>query len=346
MKPNRFWLHTVALAALLALGLWGKRHAFGTKAPQIAHPLAGAESLAPSSMKAANQGALSSGPSPSAVPSRAADDARRLEAHRRVADQSNVPIDFHGRVIDQNSNPVPGVVIKAVVRHWAVATLNTPPPDLSPYSLQRIAATDGSFEISGVTGDGFDLDFGGKDGYELSPRTLRSYGPSGTSFENPAIFRMWRKGAPQSLVRHYISRVAIPVDGQPVQFDLFDGRKVASGGQLVVRVARSPQILPAGHGAYDWSATLEIPSGGLVTSTDEFMYQAPESGYQPAHTVEMASSATNWTSTLNQQFYIECEGGKYYGSLGVDMPTFHSPPPIVLSLSVTLNPNGSRNLQP
>ena len=97
---------------------------------------------------------------------------------------------------------------------------------------------------------------------------------------------------------------------------------------------------------YDWSLELEIPNGGLVTNEDEFMYQAPESGYQETYKVEMSEGAVNWTASLDQQFYIQLENGKYFGNLTVHLLTFHSPPPVVLTLGITINPNGSRNLQP
>ncbi len=257
-----------------------------------------------------------------------------------------MPIDFYGRVIDQDSNGVVGALVKASVRHWALTDTKAPPPDEGQYHFQRVTGGDGRFQIDGETGDAIYVEGVEKAGYELSPSTYRNYGPSSGSLELPVIFKMWKRSEGQTLISHYIARTAIPVDGQPVQFDLFDGKKVASGGQLIVRVERNPQILPAGYNAYDWRAVIEIPTGGLVASSDEFMYQAPDTGYQRAYTVEMPSSATNWANTLAQRFYIECEGGKYYGNLGVEMPTFHSPPPIVLNLSIALNPNGSRNLQP
>ena len=349
MKTNRPWLYLLAAVAGVALFVvWSRpsRAPTGSEEPQV--PAASA-SARKESTNVTHQGASNPAPTPiplAAKSARSAENARNLGDLRRAADVANVPIDFFGRVVDQDSNGVSGAVVKVSVRHWEVVEPGSQPPNLGPYSFQRITRTDGRFEINSMTGDAIDIESISKDGYESSLRTLRTYGPSEGNSDNPEVFRMWRRGEPQKLISHYINRIAIPVDGQPIQFDLFDGKKVASGGQLVVRVNRSPQTLPAGHVGYDWSATLEIPAGGLVASTDEFMYQAPESGYQRTYKVEMPMGATNWMSTLHRQFYIEGAGGKYYGNLGVDMPTFHSPPPIVLSLSVTLNPDGSRNLQP
>ena len=152
---------------------------------------------------------------------------------------------------------------------------------------------------------------------------------------------MWKLGEPQQLTSHHLTRIGIPVDGQPVQFDLFNGNKVASGGQLIVRLKRDPQILPLGNARYDWSLELEIPSGGLVTNNDEFMYQSPENGYQETFKFDMPKDAENWSTAINQQFYIELENGKYFGSLVVRLNTIHDTPPLGINLDIVINPNGS-----
>ena len=59
---------------------------------------------------------------------------------------------------------------------------------------------------------------------------------------------MWKLGESQKLISHSLSRIGIPVDGQAVQFDLFNGIKVLSGGQLIMRFERKPQVLPPGNG--------------------------------------------------------------------------------------------------
>jgi hypothetical protein len=164
--------------------------------------------------------------------------------------------------------------------------------------------------------------------------------------QNPVIIKMWKLGEPQQLISHSLTRIGIPVDGQPVQFDLFNGKKVSSGWQLIVHLKRDPQILSPGNARYSWSLELEIPSGGLVTNNDEFMYQAPDSGYPKTFMFDMPKDAENWTTALDQQFYIELENGKCFGSLVVHLSTIHDTPPLGLNLDIVINPNGSRNLQP
>jgi len=211
---------------------------------------------------------------------------------------------------------------------------------------ETLTDSDGRFEWTDGTGDVLNIETITKEGYRISPKTGLNYGVASGSFENPVIFKMWKLGESQKLISHSLSRVGIPVDGQPVQFDLFGGLKVPSAGQLIIRFERDPQILSSGDSRYGWTAEIEIPNGGLIVSNDEFMYEAPESGYQEFFKVEMSKTADGWKSTLDQSFYIQLENGKYFGTLTVHLLTFHSPPPIVLNLDMTINPNGSRNLQP
>src|SRR4029077_20714325 len=39
---------------------------------------------------------------------------------RRVLESQNTPIEFIGRVVDQDNNPLSGVAVSANVRHWVV----------------------------------------------------------------------------------------------------------------------------------------------------------------------------------------------------------------------------------
>ena len=279
------------------------------------------------------------------------DHDRLPEIFQKYNQSHNIPIAFYGQVIDQESNPVPNVKITISIQQ----TYMTSPTTLEFKSkyVEKEVKTDanGFFSINGENGDSLNLKSIQKDGYQLSAQTLLTYGYENVAVvfhpdsQNPVIFQMWKLGESQKLISHSLSRIGIPVDGQPIQFDLLNGTKASSGGQLIVRFERNPQILMGGDSGYDWRATFEIPNGGFVANSDEFMYQAPENGYQETYTVEMPKGATNWATTLDQQFYIRLGNGNY-GNLTVHLPTFHNTPPIGLDLGITINPNGSRNLQP
>jgi len=346
MKTNRILLSIFILVAVVLVVLFRGR-------PKQSAALAPTqETVQPTNPVVGKSGvALQSAPhAPSATPPTnqkqpAAINPRSPEGFRQYVEEQNKPIEFYGQIIDQNSNPVPDVKVKIGIRHWTMpnpAILQTGSKEIH---LEQTSDVNGRFEFHGETGDGFGVGIT-KDGYLLPPNARYGFGPQAGTFATPVIFKMWKIGESQQLISHSLSRIGIPVDGQPVQFDLFNGIKVSSGGQLIVRFERNPQSLPPGDAGYDWNASFEIPNGGLAANNDEFMYQAPEGGYQETYKVEMAKSATNWTATLDQQFYIKLDNGKFYGNLTVHLPTFHDTPPIGLTLGITINPNGSRNLQP
>lgn len=162
---------------------------------------------------------------------------------------------------------------------------------------------------------------------------------------NRKTFKIWKLGEPQQLISHHLTRIGIPVDGRPVQFDLFSGKRVYSDGQLIVRLNRNPRVIPP-RTRYDWTLELRIPNGGLVATNDDFMYSAPENGYQETFKYNMPKDAENWTAAINQQFYIELDNGKYFGCLVVRLLTIHDTPPLGINLDIVLNPSGSRDLQP
>ena len=285
--------------------------------------------------------------SPSMNPAPTVNDRQKTNAILQYMESQNKPIEFYGQVVDQDENPISDVKIKVKVRHWDVKIPAPFGDEVRMIPVEKATDLGGRFEIHDVTGDVFDVESIRKDGYTLSPKTPNGFGPSTGNFQNPVIIRMWKLGEPQQLISHHLTRIGIPVDGQPVQFELFGGKKVSLGGQLIVRLKREPQILPPGNSRYDWSLELEIPRGGLAINNDEFMYQAPENGYHETFQFDMPQSAKNWTTTLNQQFYIQLENGKYFGSLVVRLSTIHDTPPLGLNLDVAINPNGwRRNLQP
>jgi hypothetical protein len=276
----------------------------------------------------------------------------RRERLKNALESKNASIGFYGRVIDQESNSVPRARVVMRVRQWHLDATADPWGNEFP-KFERVTDSNGYFSLENTTGDSLSIESVSKEGYRLSPKAQNMFGygagnvpdPFHPDPQNPVIIKMWKLGEQQQLVSHHLSGMGLPVDGSPVQFDLFNGTK-ALGGQLIVRLKREPQVLPPHGPRYNWSLELGIPNGGLIADNDEFMYLAPESGYQTVFKFDMPKEAENWTTAINQQFYIELGDGKYFGSLVIHLSTIHDTPPLGLTLDIILNPNGSRNLQP
>src|SRR5579859_3256860 len=103
---------------------------------------------------------------------------------RALVEGQNVPFNFYGRVIDQDSNSLAGVKLKLSARHWSTTSTGS-------LRLEKSTDADGRFDVHGITGDVFDLEEVTRDGYELEPYSKHTYGAVGGSVSDPVIFKMW-----------------------------------------------------------------------------------------------------------------------------------------------------------
>lgn len=188
------------------------------------------------------------------------------------------PISFYGKVVDQDNNPVEGAHVRF---DWT---------DTSPQGTSIKETTSdrgGSFSLEGQHGKFMTVDVS-KDGY-YTGRTGNHFDFEYASFSDadyyepnprsPVLFHLRKKGTAATLI-HGDTRYGVTVDGTPHFFDLMTGRKQVGGsptGDLAIRVIRSV-VSPTYE--YTWSASIEAVNGGVLQSGDEFMFEAPEGGYQ------------------------------------------------------------------
>jgi hypothetical protein len=259
----------------------------------------------------------------------------------------NIPIEFYGKVVDQNDRPLSGVKVKAHVRHLIMATPTTRGTRFKDCEL----ATDqnGLFVFS-EKGAGITIDAIEKEGYELSKKAKRSYSYKGTSeiftpdSDNPVVFKMWKQQGAEKLIKGDKFYGIIP-DGRQYTLNLLYGQKIegdSSKGDLKVTIERPAQITP--RTPYDWSFTIEGINGGVIETADEFMYLAPESGYQPKYQFSMNSTHPKWSDKTKKQFYLSSRDRKFFGRMEVDVYSSYRDQ-AVFDVHYFLNTNGSRNLE-
>lgn len=155
---------------------------------------------------------------------------------------------------------------------------------------------------------------------------------------------MWKKQGADRLVGMRLSRQAISVEGVPITFDLFEGKKNAGTPDLKVTLTRTPVHVARGTNRFDWTASLEIADGGLLPTQDEFAFEAPEEGYQQRLVFEFKKENEDWLPLLRRQFYIKARG-KIFGRLNIDLSASGEPPPTLITVESSINPTGSRNLE-
>jgi hypothetical protein len=279
------------------------------------------------------------------MPTHAEDERKWLDVGRRIADASNVPIDFYGRVIDPDSNGLSVVNIKISVEKLK-AVISKEGFVGSKYSaLEATSDSDGRFEIHGQTGDQLDIGSITKDGYDAEPGPRVFGGGTSSSYENPVIFKMWNTNAHQRLVSDSKAFRIVP-DGRPYVIDLTKGAIAESGpGDLRVWI-KYPLSVVRGE-TNDWSCEIDVITGGLQEEHDQncAMYLAPPDGYTPSFQLQQRIKGGQKGSSGPRRFYVCLNGAQVYGRLDIELRApFNADYPGLVRLSYTINPSGSRVL--
>jgi hypothetical protein len=249
------------------------------------------------------------------------------------------PINFYGKVIDENSNLVAAA---QVAFHWVEI-----PSEEGNRTANKESDTEGLFSLLDATGLNLSVSVS-KEGYYTSRKDNDSftYGSlGGAKFSpdplNPVIFHLRKKGQGVELItsdngmRRSVS-VRIPKDNTPVRVDFFQ-KQASATGQLEIS-----QNKPPWQGATNWSFSLSIQDGGLIENQDEFQFAALETGYQPTVGYDFTKGETNWTTHAIKQFYIAFGQPRKYGWLRIESDIAQE----TIYLTYAINPTGSRNLEP
>lgn len=254
-----------------------------------------------------------------------------------------MPINFYGKVVDQDGRPVSGAKIKF---QWN---------DISATGTSASETTSdggGLFSLVNVKGKvlGVDVEKGGyytdrqRSRFDFEYAAFfdkKFYQPDA---DNPVLFRLKKKGTPEPLITRQ-TLYGFKIDGTPHYFDLRTGTKRVGGdptGDIAVRIVR-----PANHGQhFDWSLVLEgVGGAGLIESSDELAFEAPVEGYEPKLEYEMKADEPGWRAQVQKSFFVRNRDGKLYALLKADVMAIYNEQ-AAIDVEVYVNPVGSRNLEP
>jgi hypothetical protein len=291
--------------------------------------------------KAAVTTPVPSAPAPVAVAPNAPATSAPTAVLPTVTELLQKPINFYGKVIDENSNPVAGVSIKF---RWT---------DLTAPNQERTSSTesysDGLFSLRDRHGASMTLWFS-KAGY-YSPHHGQmsfnyAFGPDILSPDphNPVIFQLRKKGQGAELVTSDNGiqpslAALVPINGDPVSVNLLQ-KEVGTSGDLEIS-----QVKPdSSHWqlATNWSFHMSIPAGGFIQEEDAFPFTAPETGYQTTVDLNFVKGEPDWTTQLTKTYYIAFGQPQKYGWLRVEANIAQQ----TVFLTYAINPTGSRNLEP
>lgn len=240
-------------------------------------------------------------------------------------------IEFYGKVLDQDGNPVAGATADIV---WT---------DMSPDGSSHMAVTSdgtGLFSVTGISGKHLTVRVT-KDGY------LRETSKGRSAFEfvgfweptyyesdrnNPVIFYLRKKGEPAPLVSSEGKFVLTFGTPSPIPMP------PSTGTPSPIKIT----VFESDAKTRKWQAHISVDDGGIVPALEEFPFEAPQEGYQSSLDLNQGSPHPPGWQDLHEGgwFYIKTRQG--YGLLKLRQIRGNK----TLRYQVLLNSKGGTNLEP
>ncbi|MEY2512497.1 MAG: hypothetical protein QOE26_3260 [Verrucomicrobiota bacterium] len=248
-----------------------------------------------------------------------------------------MPINFYGRVVDQNGYPVSAAKIEF---GWT---------DLSASGSSAqttFSSADGTFSLQGRKGRVLEVDVS-KDGfYKVRSERLKSFDYAGFWEANyyeadparPVIFSLRRKG-PGEILSVGETQPPVSADGTPVRLDLLDSGRASPTGQIEIAAVTNTEKYPPRR--FDWRASITVHDGGLKEHDLEFPFEAPQDGYKPTIELVMPEGSPDWKRVVEKGYFIRFGNPPKYGRIYI---RFNGAAQKAY-LRYTINPTGSRNLE-
>ena len=342
MKTKR-WVLIAVVVILLGMLLWWVRAKTASSNPDAAkQPVTTVQS-------SAGQVKNDSPPvEPAAVSAKAPlppqPQSKREQMREILSKLNDKEIEFYGKVIDQFGTPIPGVNVggSAIYNNGVSSGVQ---------EKKTVTDAEGFFSFTGMRGRTFDCGLR-KPGYqtmpegdawdytELVPEEKRHHPDP----KNPVILRMWKLQGAEPMIYFDRKSFMLPPDGAPVRIDLATGKKVSSGGDVIVTIEQP--MAPPGERLTHYAWTAKITATGLQESTAKLMYLAPERGYTSALNYGENGNERVQEKQVAKSFYLKTADGRY-ARVSMDLTSDTNPERgSYVGLTWWLNPKpGSRNLE-
>ena len=249
-----------------------------------------------------------------------------------------MPIEFFGRVVDQFGSAVDAATVNL---EWNVVGGTTK-------DVVKTAA-DGSFTLKGARGKILGVNIL-KEGYLYTKESSKSFEYAAFFQENfhvpdltqPVVFRLQKLMGAEPMLK-YITNTEIAVRAETVLLNVETG-KLGREGDLAFSVS-----VGSNRGRYgpDYTLTIRtLGSASFAFSEEEFMFNAPESGYRQEVVFNKLSSDPNYSLTQSYRFYVKTRSGKYAVVTGeITIREGLSEGKAGFHTIIYHNPSGSRNLE-
>lgn len=263
-----------------------------------------------------------------------------------VPNSKNVPINFYGRVVDQDKRPLPGVRVAGFVRQWYYV----PAVGISAKypKIEAVTDDDGRFQFSDASGDDLKIESLEKADYEAEPQELRDFGYNISENHvpdpsNPVVLTMWKIGMKQSLV---VGDKLFPIipDGRVYTMDLLNCTLTEGEGEGDFQISLRRAQNAAWGKKYDWSFSMSVSSGGVVeeSNPNSSMSIAPKTNYTNALSKVVSESDEGWGYTFKKRLYCKTRATQIFGRMDIQIDAFYlKDKQGRLSITYAVNPSGS-----
>ncbi len=252
---------------------------------------------------------------------------------------NNVPIEFYGKITDQEGTPVPEVKISLRVFS-----------KLKRYKkeIELFSDYEGLFSLTGVTGTSLHIEKLEKKGYVEGNRSgsfdYAKYKPiHNPDINNPVIIRMWRKGETEPLIREK-TKIRVTGDNREFFTNLISGKtfsELTDKADLGIRMEIDKPVNNTPR--YNWRIIIRAINGGLIETDDIFLYQAPKNGYRQS--LDMFFDRTfRWSGDAYRKVYLKSRNGQIYAGLKLTIQAYRRGDGFI-EIDSIINPNGSGNLE-
>ena len=308
--------------------------------------------------KATREHAISASPSawPTAAPrteiqreSEVSDGGDSAEV-RKAIEAGNVPINFWGKIVDQDEAPLQGVRIGYAYSIYHGNDQGVPSIERETRKGETVSGGDGSFAITELSGHDLTIESLTKPGYLHRGRLQLAYDFGGNmptkrfkpQRARPVRLAMIQVSATEPLL-HVKGGLRVSGDGTIGRWSLWTGEP-DNNGELAVSLKREPAIMARSGQLMEWSADLRVIGGEIVEAPwEEEVHRAPESGYSttvpyPQGPQEEGAGCCS--------FYLRTSDGKY-GRIQVELYPDDDGPTARCFITGDMNPRaGSRTLEP
>lgn len=224
----------------------------------------------------------------------------------RAVGALNVPINFFGRVVDQDGNSIEGALITFNARKGLVAGIEAV-DELTTYSDSL-----GNFSARDLRGFRLSLENIEKEGFRLASRQIRNFNYDGgnpveTGLSNPQIYVMISiaEEMPVAFLKH---RILSDWDGESIFFDLEDGIVEAENSDIVIISVREKR----GENRYDWEFSVRSEEGGVALAPlNGSPTVAPLNGYGSEWSIGHRSDDEDYKGGFTRDSFVKLDDGRY-----------------------------------